>query len=277
MSRHTKPFLKKIYAVFGIAFIIYSSYLVFHLVMHIWHKAPQQEAVSDAASAEQKLFDEMLKDKKNVEYDLGYKVIKEEDLENHFHHIGNTSEHDNYNMCIKCHGDIPHDKNKTIRAFLNMHSDFFACESCHIRLDDNKKYTWYSKENGKETEKTDISGYLSNIKEKLVPLKYDNGQYVRFDSEARHSFVNQFKDMLPELTPAKKSQGLKLIHQSVSKKPVQCDECHAQNRDEAYLPLADIGYQEKRIAQILSNEVVGMVNKYKRFYIPSFLAPEVQK
>ena len=43
--------------------------------------------------------------------------------------------HDKSNYCITCHGDIPHDKVKEIRAFGNMHSSFISCQACHIRLE----------------------------------------------------------------------------------------------------------------------------------------------
>ncbi|HEX9007287.1 MAG TPA: cytochrome c3 family protein [Bacteroidota bacterium] len=41
--------------------------------------------------------------------------------------------------CEKCHSATPHIQNKTIRAFLNAHTDKLACETCHIThlTDDN--------------------------------------------------------------------------------------------------------------------------------------------
>jgi hypothetical protein len=41
--------------------------------------------------------------------------------------------------CEKCHSATPHIQNKTLRAFLNAHTDKLACETCHIThlTDDN--------------------------------------------------------------------------------------------------------------------------------------------
>ncbi len=41
--------------------------------------------------------------------------------------------------CEKCHTSTPHIQNKTVRAFLNAHTDKLACETCHIThlTDDN--------------------------------------------------------------------------------------------------------------------------------------------
>lgn len=273
MSRHNNTFLKKIYAFLGIIFIIGTSYLVYILVMHIWHKdGSHMEGSEKVISEEEKLFREMLKDKKEVTYDLGYKVIKQEDIEKHFHHVGDPIMHDEINLCIKCHGDIPHDKNKAVRAFLNMHSDFFACETCHVRLTD-KRFIWYAKESGQEVKDVNIQLYLSNSKQKLLPVKNEDGKFERLDSDAKREFVNEFRKILGTLSPDRKSQGLKIIHKYVDKQPVKCDECHAKSLNESYLPLIEMGYKKERVNQILSNEVVGMVNKYKEFYIPKFLTP----
>ncbi|MCA1933371.1 MAG: cytochrome C [Calditerrivibrio sp.] len=273
MSGNKSSLIKKVYALIGIVILVYSSYIVYVLVTHIWHFEKPMQHSQDIISEEEKLFKEMVKEKKMVEYNLGYKVIKQEDLENHFHHVGNEVIHDNFNLCIKCHGDIPHDKNKAIRAFLNMHSDFFSCEVCHIRLEKNKKFIWYNKKDGKEVKNSNIKAYLSNSENKLLPLEYIEGKYERYDSDSKNKFVEEFRKVISEISSDKKSQGLKLIHRNVSKKPISCDECHSNTLQQSYLPLSEIGYKEERIVQILSNEVVGMVNKYKEFYIPNFLKP----
>lgn len=277
MSQNNKSILRKIYALIGIALLVYSSYIVFVLVTHIWHFEKDEKKQEKEISEEELLFKEMIKEKKMVEYNLGYKVIKQEDLENHFHHVGNQAYHDEINLCIKCHGDIPHDKNKSIRAFLNMHSDFLSCEVCHIRLDKDKKFIWYSKTDGKEIANVKIEAYLSNSEYKLLPLEYVDGKYIRYDSDSKRNFVEEFRKIISTISADKKSQGLKLIHRNVNKEPVKCDECHSPTEKQCYLPLSEIGYKKERIAQILSNEVVGMVNKYKEFYIPNFLKPSETK
>jgi len=64
--------------------------------------------------------------------DLGYTLIDEDYLDEHFHHIGFKFEHDKVNACAYCHGEVPHDKDKEIRSFLNMHSFTSSCELCHV-------------------------------------------------------------------------------------------------------------------------------------------------
>ena len=275
-AREKLSFVKKIYCIIGIFLLLGSTYLVIKLVMHIWHKVPEESAHEKKMTEEEKMFKNMMEGvEKKAEYDLGYKVIKEEKIEDHFHHIGNMPKHDKFNLCISCHGDVPHDKSKEIRAFLNMHSDFLACETCHIKIekDSHKKYVWYSKESGKLKDINGIEDYLSNANYKLMPLKYEKDDFVRFDSEQLREFVQKFKKILPELGPSRKSRGLKMIHKSTSEKPVSCGECHAKTLEESYLPLREVGYTNGRVAQILGNEVVGMVKKYEKFYIPKLFSP----
>ncbi len=46
-------------------------------------------------------------------------------------------------FCTTCHLSPPHTKNLRSRAFLNMHTEFIACETCHMRPENVKfKYQW---------------------------------------------------------------------------------------------------------------------------------------
>ena len=46
-------------------------------------------------------------------------------------------------FCTTCHLSPPHTKNLRSRAFLNMHTEFIACETCHMRPENvTFKYQW---------------------------------------------------------------------------------------------------------------------------------------
>ncbi|MEE9344975.1 MAG: multiheme c-type cytochrome [Methylococcales bacterium] len=48
-------------------------------------------------------------------------------------------------FCMNCHLPIPHTKNLRSRTFLNMHTNYIACESCHFRPEDvNLDYRWFN-------------------------------------------------------------------------------------------------------------------------------------
>ncbi|MCD8491778.1 MAG: hypothetical protein LRY51_07675 [Geovibrio sp.] len=56
MSKQRPAFVRYLYCLAGIAFLVYSTYIVFILVMHIWHHTPHGEAHADSLSKEDRLY-----------------------------------------------------------------------------------------------------------------------------------------------------------------------------------------------------------------------------
>ena len=59
----------------------------------------------------------ILEGEERVKHYLGYKVLEELRIKDHFHHIGFDFKPDKRLYCIGCHGDMPHSKIKEMRAF----------------------------------------------------------------------------------------------------------------------------------------------------------------
>lgn len=209
-----------------------------------------------------------------VKHYLGYRIIDALRLEGHFHHIDFEIKPDKRSYCIKCHGDMPHDKIKEVRAFWNMHSFFMACETCHVRFDEvgqTPVYKWYDRESGAIVESPVLKAKPGSYQAKIVPFERVDGNWVRIDSDARIEFANEFVKVEPTLNEFQKSKAIKLIHQRNHKQPYVCEDCH--RKDKPVLSLQELGYPEERIASIESNEVVGMIEKYKTFYLPDLIKP----
>lgn len=281
MSKQRPAFVRYLYCLAGIAFLVYSTYIVFILVMHIWHHAPHGEAHADSLSKEDRLYQEMLKGVDAQNAGLAYKDIGEIHKLYDFHKNEAKAITDSKNLCVSCHGDVPHDKKKEIRAFLNMHAYFMACETCHIKSETpgDHRYVWYNKVTGDEKSSIDTGFFLEDTPYKLMPLNRGGEEPRVFDTKAMVKYVGEFKSKVGEMVPAAKSASLKVIHRPMStiEDSVKCNECHNSNINEAYLPLKEIGYNERRMAQIVGNEVAGMIDRYKEFYIPSFLKPSEEK
>jgi hypothetical protein len=47
---------------------------------------------------------------------------------------------------------------------------------------------------------------------------------------------------------------------------VFCSDCH---KKDGYLDFRDLGFAQTRIDHLNSTEIVGMIEKYKKFYLPS--------
>ncbi len=239
----------------------------------------------DGKTEEERMFEKFLKEQgKTTTTDLGYMVLEEQYVKGHFHHVGMTIEPDTSNVCIKCHGAVPHDKAKEIRAFLNMHAFFMACEVCHIPPKNGQPawdFRWYEKNDGKVISNppglvtTEIEKY-GNYGAKIAPGIEKNGVFRFINTEKERDFVDEYlkkKDLLGEMEQSKMK---KVIHRKVAEEPILCEKCHTDNNEKPYLPFAKLGYPPRRINALTSAEVVGMVKKYRKFYIPKFLLQEEQ-
>lgn len=287
-----KKLLGKIYAIALIVFAVWYGNFIYPIIFsHADHdKAPATEQKVFGATvkkSETATFEETALQKIMTEQmatattDLGYTVVKEQYVKGHFHHIGMTVESDESNVCVRCHGAVPHDKSKTIRAFLNMHAFFIACETCHIKQKPDQgpwAFRWYDKVHGKVVANppglvtTEIEKY-GNYGTKIAPgMLASDGSFRFLNDDGERSFVNEYLKNKEGLSSTAQSKMKKVIHRMVDEKPLLCEGCHTASQA-TYIPFAELGYPPRRIQQLTNTEVVGMVQKYREFYIPKFLLP----
>ena len=278
-----KKIISKIYIIILMGFVLWYASLVTHLIFGS-ESAEVTESVGTIKSLvsddeKEDVLDKLLKEQEQkATTDLGFKVINEQYVKGHFHHTGFSVEPDNTNICIKCHGDVPHDKAKAIRAFLNMHAFYIACQTCHIQPPKGKKwkFRWYDKKTGEVTGNppqllsVDIDKY-GNYGTKIAPGVVEKGRFRFLDGKKERQVVVKFLKNKDKLTPTQQSKMKKIIHEVVNEKPLFCDRCHT--KDEPYLPFDKLGYPPHRINDLRDTEVVGLVAKYKEFYVPKMLLP----
>ncbi len=283
MLAFLKKVVYKLYIIALMAFVVWYGNFITHLIFEHELEEHEEEAKVEEVEGteEERAFRKLLEEqKKTATTDLGYQVIKEQYVKGHFHHVGFTVEFDTHNVCIKCHGDVPHDKAKAIRAFLNMHAFYLACETCHIRPKEGEKpwaFRWYSKKTGELVSNppgllaTELDKY-GNYGAKVAPGTIKDGKFVLLNGKKEMAFADEYIRKKDLLGPTEQSKMKKIIHRMVNEQPLLCDGCHTQKTP--YLPFAELGYPRHRINDLTSTEVVGMVQKYKEFYIPKFMLPE---
>jgi hypothetical protein len=279
-----KNMLMKLYIIGFAALAVFFSIIIWKVtfahVIHEYHD--RQEAIEietieekQAKEAEKTTFQKIiLESEETVKHYLGYKVLEEKRIKGHFHHIGFDIGPDKKSYCIECHGDMPHDDLKDLRAFLNMHAFFISCQTCHVKLEGEDKtgvYKWYDRTTGEIVSSPVKNATPGSYKAKIIPFDRTNGELQRIDSDERISFALEFKEKSDTLTQAQRSKAKKLIHKMVSKQPHLCEDCHQQEKP--LLNLADLGYPSKRVDSILSTEVVGLIKNYTKFYMPRMLSP----
>ena len=218
---------------------------------------------------------QILEGEETVKHYLGYRVLEEKRIEGHFHLVDMNVGHDRVNYCITCHGDIPHDKIKEVRAFSNMHASFISCQTCHVKLEGENKtgvFKWYDKASGNIVPSpVNDSTPPGTYNAKIIPFEKVNGTVQRIDSPEKIEFAREYSEKEKSLSDVQKSKAQKIIHQQMSKKPYNCEDCH--QKEQPLLPFAELGFPKHRIDIFVSTEVIGMIKKYTEFYIPRILEP----
>jgi hypothetical protein len=217
----------------------------------------------------------IIESEETIKHYLGYRVLEEQRLKGHFHHIDTKIVPDQRNYCISCHGDIPHDKIKDLRAFGNMHASFIGCQTCHVRLEGEGKtgvFKWYDRTNGEITTSPVARGQMfGNYSAKIIPFERVDGRLQRIDSQEKIDFALEYSKHEKSLSEVQKSKAKKIIHQQVNKQPYICEDCHQV--EAPLLPFEALGYSKQRIDTFASTEVIGMIKKYTQFYLPHLLEP----
>lgn len=279
-----KAFFFKIYMlaylVLVLSFIVIIWNVTFGHIVHEYNKRQEVKEILSYQKAQERANEKtsfekiILESNERVKHYLGYKILEETRIEGHFHHIGFEIGPDNRSYCVDCHGDMPHDSVKEIRAFLNMHAFFVGCQTCHVKLEGEAKtgvFKWYDRATGGIVDSPVKLVQSKSFKAKIIPFERVNGDLQRIDNEERILFAREYERRENSLTEQQKSRSMKLIHKVVSKKAVRCENCH--QTEDPFLPFESLGYSKERMDSITSTEVIGMIKNYTKFYMPKMLTP----
>ena len=281
-----KSFLFKLYMLGFMCLVLFFIFIIWKVTFaHIIEEYHERKAAQEIAKfkeeqkkkAEKTTFEKIiLESEERIKHYLGYRILEEQRIKGHFHHIGFDIGPDRRSYCVDCHGDMPHDAVKELRAFLNMHAFFIACETCHVKLEKPKRtgvFKWYDRVTGKIVKSPVKEFSPGTYRAKIIPFEAPEGggEPRRVDYQERIDFAREYRERENKLTEAQKSRAKKLIHNIVSKQPYICEDCH--QKEAPLLPLEALGYPKERIDSITSTEVVGMIKNYTKFYMPRMLHP----
>lgn len=294
MVKLLKKIVFKAYVIGLMIFTVWYGYFMYPLIFGFEGKeeaAASLKKMGASGTKEEEMFVKLIAEQtQSKKTDLGYRLIDQPYIEGRFHHIGFKIQKDNASTCVQCHGNVPHDESREIRSFLNMHTFYLACETCHSKPEkssDAWDFSWYNKDTGEiednpralaqieemyasEQDKKQYPMY-GNYGAKIAPAYDDFGEKKLLHGEKEMAFAKRYQTEQQLLSSEKKSQMKKVIHRKVSKEPVQCKQCH--NEKDPYLEFGKLGYPPTRVRELTNVGVVGMIRKYKTFYLPSFLNP----
>ena len=199
----------------------------------------------------------------------------------HFHNVAKEYPQPPENMrpvCSICHSDLPHRKNKRIRSLMNIHTQFFVCETCHIKERPGATivYQWYSPlEDYPQgpfygTSYDLDTGILSPGKDpisRIAPYFKPEGT-DRLQVAVQVQDVPRARDFMKvrdKLSPDQREGIKNKFHENIKPKGHGCNTCHIE---ESLLDFEKLGFSENRTANLKNLNVVGMIEKYERFYLP---------
>jgi RNase P subunit RPR2 len=172
--------------------------------------------------------------------------------------------------CNNCHLPLPHSKSLRTRTFMNMHSEYIACESCHFRPENIKlNYRWYDYQKNTEADKQQgrlHSGRLKNDKTALVEktgqikiAPFFEKKPVLINSD--HPFSKTLQQRWKKADLDEKSQIHAQIHTPLKTKGTECIDCHTSEQD--LLGLISLADSPKQAKAIQKNTIANFFKNYK--------------
>jgi hypothetical protein len=211
--------------------------------------------------------------------------LSEQRFTERMRHFHNEPEQDLFSLgkkqvCFYCHGDFPHSKQRMVRTLLNMHTQFVGCMTCHIDPrkvpEENYQFEWLNY-SGIEVQGPYFGTSINPNTGFLVDTDDYYSKIVVYDTRGEGKQLLEITEQLPEvqeflavreqLSDQDKDALQRRFHTLVSPKGRFCSRCHT-SEDESYMPFRQLGFSDQRIDDVTNLNLVGIVEKYREFYLP---------
>ncbi|MEE9354482.1 MAG: hypothetical protein V3U75_02730 [Methylococcaceae bacterium] len=181
-------------------------------------------------------------------------------------------------FCTTCHLSPPHTKSLRKRSFLNMHTRYVACESCHLRPEDVKmKFVWvdYDKEQTVDGQPGLFRTVNKSKKQKIVDQtkpkenKAKTRPNVRIAPfhQGQPALILQSNDFAKDTANIWKNGSLQekvkrraKIHLPLEKEGPPCQDCHQSEKPMLNLP--DLGATKSQAAKIQHHTIPQFFQRY---------------
>ena len=184
-------------------------------------------------------------------------------------------------VCFICHSELPHSKNKRIRALMNIHTQFFVCETCHIKEKPGAEivYQWYNPLDSNPqgpfygTSYDPITGSLSSGKDlisRIAPyFKSEKTDELRSAIQVQDApLARDYMKVRDKLSPEQREGVKNKFHETIKPQGHGCKTCHTQK---SILDFKQLGFSENRTVNLKQLVVADMLAKYEEFYLPELL------
>lgn len=177
--------------------------------------------------------------------------------------------------CLLCHSVLPHQVDRKTRAYLNLHSRFMTCESCHAKESDRKgaEWSWLDLRRQPQGEPkapykltgmppyTGLDNYTS-----LLGLKV-GGKPLYADLDSPRAL--EYRKSTAPMTQARMKDTKDRFHdriQSGEGTGASCGECHVP--EGGLLDFHAVGFDDERVRQLRSSAITASVTDNEVFFLP---------
>ncbi len=187
-------------------------------------------------------------------------------------------------FCLTCHLPLPHRKNERSRTFMNMHSRYIACETCHFRPEaTTMTYRWLAYDGADAGNALSPRRAFEIIVEasspierkhkaqfkKRVPLApqpgarispfYKNMPALLFKETP---FAQKIKMEWKDANENRRAEIKAKLHAPLKKEGPACKKCH--DKREPILDLKMLGATPAQLHKIQSNTIVRFFSRFKK-------------
>jgi hypothetical protein len=168
--------------------------------------------------------------------------------------------------CQGCHLPVPHTKHLRTRAFLNMHSRYIACETCHFRPKDvNLNYRWldYTRQKAAPVEgrlrtgEAIDNGQAMTGSVKIAPFAGEEPAIAFPGSEFAQRIAQTWKDSDENGKARLKAK----LHAPLEKEGPACAKCHTEQKP--MLDLTALGAPPEQARSIQRHVIPQFFGRYK--------------
>ena len=209
---------------------------------------------------------------------------RDTELARHFHNSATSMALEgDKSVCFYCHGDFPHFEQPMIRTLLNMHTQFLGCMTCHAdpeKVDENAMALRWLNFSGIKvtgppfgTDYDGDSGFLAptdDLYSKIVAYVQENGTENLLEISEKDPTAIDFINIQEQLTGQDRDLVKKSFHRIVAAKGRFCTKCHTEE-GKSFIPFRELGFSQRRIGELTSLNIIGLVQKYKKFYMPEMM------
>ena len=185
---------------------------------------------------------------------------------------------DEKTSCRVCHRLYPHQDNKLVRGFLNMHVGFMGCEVCHLNNQNHNgiRYRWQDSENASfsgtpfgtifnpQRRQTGQSGHFIS---RIAAFAIKDGRRKFLANTWDTAAAAAYQGLRNTLPKKEQAERLQFFHRDTAKKEISvaCEQCHSAN---GMLDYVKLGFGTKKARQLENLDIKGLVTKYETFYLP---------